>query len=115
MAIFLLTLHVVLVIGFTLRILLRDDLSPQTRLAWFIVLVVLPYAGSVFYFLFGEIDIGHHANKRHKEVCDQIRARAAHLMGRPEDTERLIGSALQAGLSICGFNQWISGDCRKPG
>lgn len=107
MAIFLLSLHVLLVVGFTLRILLRDDLSPQARLAWFIVLVVLPYAGSVIYFLFGEIDIGNHANKRHKEVCDQIRVKAPHLMGRPEDTERLIDPlyrpAFQYAASINGF------------
>lgn len=77
----LLTAHILVVIGFTLRILLRDDLSPQARLAWFIILTVLPYVGTVIYFLFGEIDVGNHANQRHKEVFDQIRARAPHLMG----------------------------------
>ena len=36
-------LHALLVLSFTLRILLRDDLQPSGRLAWFIVLNVLPY------------------------------------------------------------------------
>lgn len=45
-----LILHVVLVLVFTIRILLRDDLSPPARLAWFVVLNVLPYIGSVIYF-----------------------------------------------------------------
>ena len=33
-----LLLHAALVLTFTARILLRDDLSPPGRLAWFIVL-----------------------------------------------------------------------------
>ncbi|PID35528.1 MAG: cardiolipin synthase [Rhodobacterales bacterium] len=73
--------HFLLVLGFTLRILIRDDLSPPARLAWFIVLNVLPFLGSVVYFLFGEIDLGHKADKRHDEVFAEIRARAVQLMG----------------------------------
>ena len=107
-AAFLLTLHLLIIIGFTLRILLRDDLSPQARLAWFVVLTVLPYIGSVIYFLFGEIDVGNHANKRHKEVFDKIRAKASHLMGTPDDTERLIDPlyrpAFRYSGSINGFH-----------
>ncbi len=76
--------HVVLVLVFTIRILLRDDLSPPARLAWFIVLNVLPYMGSVVYFLFGEIDLGHKADKRHAEVFSEIRAKAAQFMGQPD-------------------------------
>ncbi len=78
---FLALFHFALVVGFTLRILLRDDLSPPARLAWFIVLNVLPYIGSIIYFLFGEIDLGHKADKRHDEVFAEIRAKAGHLMG----------------------------------
>ncbi|MCL1485243.1 MAG: PLDc N-terminal domain-containing protein [Marinobacter sp.] len=63
-----LTLHALLVLAFTARILLRDDLLPPGRLAWFIVLNVVPYFGSAVYFLFGEIDIGNRAKKRHGEI-----------------------------------------------
>ena len=108
----LLSLHLLIVIGFTLRILLRDDLAPQARLAWFIVLAVLPYIGTVIYFLFGEIDLGNDANKRHTYVFDQIRTKAAHLMGVPEDTERLIDPlyrpAFRYAASINGF-QTVAG------
>ncbi|APE46008.1 cardiolipin synthase (plasmid) [Sulfitobacter alexandrii] len=108
MATLLLALHVLIVIGFTLRILLRDDLSPQARLAWFIILAVLPYVGSFIYFLFGEIDLGNRANRRHKEVFDQIRSKASHLMGAPEETERLIDplylTAFRYAGSINGFH-----------
>ena len=34
--------HALLVLTFTARILLRDDLSPPARLAWVIVLNVIP-------------------------------------------------------------------------
>ena len=108
MGTFLLTLHVMIVIGFTLRILLRDDLSPQARLAWFIVLAVLPYIGSILYFLFGEIDLGNRANKRHDEVFSQIRSEAPRLMGTPGDTEKLIDPlyrpAFRYAASINGFH-----------
>ena len=50
-ALILLSLHIVLVATFTTRILLRDDLSPPARLAWFVVLMVLPYTGFIIYFL----------------------------------------------------------------
>ncbi|MHA3913521.1 cardiolipin synthase [Halovulum sp. GXIMD14793] len=108
MTTFLLILHLLIVTGFTIRILLRDDLSPPARLAWFIVLMVLPYVGSIIYFLFGEIDLGNRANKRHTEIFSQIRASAAHLMGNAGDTNRLIDPryrpAFRYAGSINGFH-----------
>ena len=53
----LVVLHILVVGMFTTRILLRDDLSPPARLAWFIVLLGLPIFGSMVYFLFGEVDL----------------------------------------------------------
>ncbi|EBA09696.1 cardiolipin synthase [Sagittula stellata] len=104
----LLALHLLILTGFTLRILLRDNLSPQARLAWFIVLSALPYVGTAIYFLFGEIDPGKRADMRHKEVFGQIRTKASHLMGAPGDTERLIDPlyrpAFRYAGSINGFH-----------
>lgn len=103
-----LLLHALLVLAFTIRILLRDDLSPPGRLAWFIVLNVLPYFGSIVYFLFGEIDIGKHAKKRHDEIFDQIQAKAAEFMGDPSNSaqliERIYQPAFQYAGSINGFH-----------
>lgn len=84
-----LVLHTLLVITFTIRILLRDDLSPPGRLAWFIVLNLLPYFGSAIYFLFGEVDLGNRADKRHKEIFEEIRAKASWFMGRRPTLRRL--------------------------
>lgn len=103
-----LAFHLLIVIGFTIRILLRDDLSPPARLAWFVVLNVLPYVGSVGYFLFGEIDLGHRANKRHKKVFDEIRAKANAYMGETGNSDRLIDPlyrpAFRYAGSINGFH-----------
>ena len=103
-----LLLHAALVLTFTVRILLRDDLSPPGRLAWFIVLNVLPYFGSAIYFLFGEIDIGNRAIKRHDEIFAQIKAKAAGFMGEPDNSNKLIHRvyrpAFQYAGSINGFH-----------
>ena len=103
-----LVLHALLVLTFTTRILLRDDLSPPGRLAWFIVLNLLPYFGSAIYFLFGEIDIGNRAIKRHDEIFDEIRAKAADFMGEPSSSSTLIKRIYQPAFkyasSINGFH-----------
>ncbi|QOW19637.1 cardiolipin synthase [Lysobacter ciconiae] len=104
----LLAFHSLLVLAFVVRILLRDDLSPPARLAWFIVLNLVPYFGSAIYFLFGEIDIGRRLKKRHEEVFGEIRARASAFMGVPADTDRLIEPlyrpAFRYAASINGFH-----------
>lgn len=107
-ALILLTLHILLLVTFTTRILLRDDLSPPARLAWFVVLLVLPYTGVIIYFLFGEIDLGNKANTRHAETFGLIRDRAGSLMGKPENTVNLIDMAYRPAFkyaaSINGFH-----------
>jgi len=85
-----LVLHTLLVVTFTVRILLRDDLSPPGRLAWFVVLNLLPYFGSAIYFLFGETDLGNRAGRRHREIFGEIRAKASWFMGEAANTEKLI-------------------------
>ena len=100
-------LHSILVISFTLRILLRDDLSPPARLAWFIILNVLPYAGSAASFLFGEVDLGRRAHKRHKVIFDALKAKAAPVFGDAASTqliEPIYKPAFRTAASINGFN-----------
>ncbi len=100
-------LHGMLVLGFTTRILLRDDLSPPARLAWFIVLNLVPYFGSAIYFLFGEIDIGHHTSTKHTRIFDDLRTRAGHLLGQKDAADTLITEpyrpAFHYAASINGF------------
>ncbi|KZL16696.1 cardiolipin synthase [Pseudovibrio sp. Ad26] len=99
---FILVFHVLLVLTFTIRILLRDDLSPPVRLAWFIVLNVLPYVGIAIYFLFGETDLGHRADKRHKEIFDEIHENAKQFMGTPADVDQLINPEYRNSFHYAG-------------
>ncbi|WP_027014860.1 cardiolipin synthase [Comamonas composti] len=63
----LLFLHVLLISGFSLRILLRDDLRPDVRMGWLTVMVLVPYAGCVLYYLFGEAALGRlGSDRQHK-------------------------------------------------
>ena len=95
MLIVLATLHVCLVLGFTLRILLRDDLSPPARLAWFIVINIAPYFGIMVYFLFGEVDIGHRSAKRYTEITEKIRETSGHLTSDASSIDDLIDPLYQ--------------------
>lgn len=104
---FLFAFHVLLVIFFTIRILIRDDLTPPGRLAWFVILILIPYLGSVVYFLFGENDLGRRADKRHSEVFAEIGSKAANFMGEASEAERLIEPQYQSAFryisSIANF------------
>ncbi len=101
-------LHGLIVISFTLRLLVRDDLSPPGRLAWFIVINLLPYIGSALYFLFGEIDLGDRASARHDAVFAEIRRKARRHMGERAATDALIDPlyrpAFRYAASINGFH-----------
>nr|WP_325250242.1 cardiolipin synthase [Amylibacter sp.] len=103
----LLFLHGLVVLVFTLRILLRDDLSPPARLAWFVVLNVVPFVGSAIYFLFGEIDLGKKAKQARISISQNIHQSASRVKGAADELDRMITPQHQAvfryGASINGF------------
>lgn len=76
-----LSLHILLLAGFSLRLLLRDDLAAATRLSWFMVILVLPFFGSLIYFLFGEANLGYSTRDRIAEVAHSVHGHAAELFG----------------------------------
>ncbi len=105
--------HFLIVTAFTIRILLRDDLVPTTRLAWFIVLMLLPYVGTLVYFLFGEVNLGKTADTRHTRIFDQIRKKASSAIGTDNVANTTIASpyrpAFHYAASINGF-QTVAGN-----
>ena len=102
-----LELHTLVVLGFSLRILLRDGILPSTRMAWLMVILSLPFAGGVLYFLFGEVDIGSRAKAQHIEIFTRIRTKARAGLGRAADTGALVRPqmlpAARYAASINGF------------
>jgi cardiolipin synthase len=103
-----LLIHLSIVIVFTFRILLRDDLVPTSRLAWFIVVTILPYFGIILYFLFGEVNLGQAANRRRSLIFSTIRKVARDAMGTKAEAEKLIDPhylpAFQYAASINAFH-----------
>ncbi|HNO76301.1 MAG TPA: cardiolipin synthase [Nitrosomonas mobilis] len=77
-------LHTLTVIIFSIRILLRDNLSSAARLAWFMVMLFAPYVGVVLYLLFGEISVGRTVRRRHDQIFAKLSSIAASSMGSCE-------------------------------
>lgn len=73
--------HTSAVVVFLIRILLRDNLSSAARLAWFMLMLFVPYAGVALYLLFGEISLGRTVHQRHDEIFAKLRAMAASSLG----------------------------------
>ncbi|MBB1490748.1 cardiolipin synthase [Paracoccus sp. MC1854] len=68
-------LHAVAALAVSARVLMRPRLEPPVRLAWLLVIVVLPLAGILGYLLFGEIRLrrGYLQTRRH--VRDRLGGR----------------------------------------
>ena len=99
-------LHAVIVTVFAVRILLRNDLISAARLAWFMTLLLAPYAGAAIYLLFGEISLGHTVHRRHDEIFSRLRRAAGDAMGAGDaplaEIEIQYRAAFRAG-SVDGF------------
>ncbi|BDR06775.1 cardiolipin synthase [Comamonas thiooxydans] len=94
----LLTLHVLLIAGFGLRILLRRDMRPDVRLAWLMVIVLLPYVSCLLYYLFGEVALGRVPGRRRLNVREFCQTQGSALAPAP-------GSMPQARPAIP--DQWL--------
>ena len=110
--VFPIAVHIVLVLIFAGRILLRDDLAADVRMAWIVVILTLPYAGCLFYFLLGEVDIGRRVLGQRQKMVDAMRAAlddeaATRIMGARGNVAALIAppwqSAFSYAASINGF------------
>lgn len=73
--------HALAVFVFSIRILLRDNLSSAARLAWFMFMLFVPYVGIVLYLLFGEISLGRTIHQRHDEIFARLRSIDAGSLG----------------------------------
>ena len=77
----LLILHFILLIIISLRVLSRDDLTSPARLVWLVVLFLLPYAGVVIYWLFGEIHLGRDFERKNRAIIERLHQHAPKVLG----------------------------------
>lgn len=76
-----LTVHFMLLILISLRVLARHDLTSPARLAWLVILFILPYLGVVIYWMFGEVHLGRDFTRKRKEIIDKLSAHSPEVLG----------------------------------
>lgn len=64
----LLILHIIVVVGVVVRVLLRRNRDPASRIAWVVLILALPLVGVMTYLLFGEVNIGRRRVERLRYV-----------------------------------------------
>ena len=108
----LLTIHFILLILISLRVLSRHDLTSSARLAWIVILFILPYFGVLIYWMFGEVHLGHDFGKKRDDIIQRLHTHSPSVLGHESTLEKLIKPAYQASLSsflcLCCKSHWFS-------
>ncbi|MBN8630798.1 MAG: cardiolipin synthase [Rhodobacterales bacterium] len=104
---FFLALHVLVVGICALHILLRRHRQPESRMAWLLVVLVLPYAGAIAYLLLGQTSVGRRRVERLRSDFSRLpRPEAAAGWGAPESVAALTpdyAPLFRVGQSISGY------------
>lgn len=80
-------LYILVICLVSIRIFLRKDLSPPARLAWVMVLFVVPYVGAVIYLLFGEASLGKKEHNKRQEITEKIFKKTKQWTGEARTAE----------------------------
>ncbi|KAA0913088.1 cardiolipin synthase [Psychrobacter sp. ANT_WB68] len=77
----LLTIHFILLVLISLRVLSRHDLTAPARLAWIVILFVLPYFGVLIYWMFGEVHLGRNFTRERAEIIERLHQHHPEVLG----------------------------------
>ncbi|TXD96233.1 cardiolipin synthase [Psychrobacter frigidicola] len=101
-------IHLILLIAISLRVLARYDFTSSARLAWLVVLFVLPYIGVVAYWMFGEIHLGPDFSRKNREIIDKLHTQNPEVLGSEASLKAAIKPEYQAafayGANVTGFH-----------
>ena len=101
-------LHVFIQIGLVVRVLLRPHREPASRIAWIVVIVVVPALGIIAYILLGETTIGRRRVARMTTVLAQLPDVAAvpgwDAANLQTNVPQRYSHLFQVGKSINGFD-----------
>ena len=64
----LIVIHILIQLGLLVRVLLRPNRDPASRIAWAVVVLALPVAGILSYLLLGETNVGKRRRQRLQQV-----------------------------------------------
>ena len=89
------------------RALLRPNREPASRIAWVVVIAILPGIGIVAYLLLGETNIGRKRVARAREVLESLRETSLARTAASEVSEgslpHNVGLLFRLGESVNGF------------
>ncbi|MDK3073571.1 cardiolipin synthase [Sedimentitalea sp. JM2-8] len=108
----LLAIHILIVLGLMVRVLLRDELAATSRLAWIVVIGLLPYSGVIIYFLFGEANLGYSASGRIAAVARQIQSHKQDLVPAVPDALPAVPERYRSAFA---YSESINGFPALPG
>ncbi|MBX3593266.1 cardiolipin synthase [Sphingomonas sp.] len=96
--------HTLLVLLFGAHVMLRRNREPESRLAWLVVLIALPYVGALGYLLLGTTNIGRTRVDRLHDTGALLPAPAA-VAGAPDqaDAGGPYAPLFRVGQSISGY------------
>ncbi|WP_395541181.1 cardiolipin synthase [Neotabrizicola sp. sgz301269] len=95
-------LHIAVTLLVTAHILLRRHRQPETRAAWLLIVLVLPYVGALAYLLVGQSNIG----KARARIMRKVISGLPSPPNRPADPRLLAQDAralVRVGQSISGY------------
>ena len=91
-----------------IRILLRPDREPASRIAWLVVILALPWVGIIVYLLLGETNIGHkRVEQMHQVIAampDVNNLAGADAADLHDDVPANYVHLFQAGKTVNGFD-----------
>lgn len=95
--------YIAIHIAIILRAVLRPNREPASRVAWVVVIIVLPIIGMISYLLFGETCIGRKRVARMKQVMTEIESTVQAHTPPPPDLPEQYAHLFQVGTSINHF------------
>lgn len=103
-----LTIHFILLLTISLRVLARHNLTSSARLAWLVILFVLPYIGVVIYWMFGEVHLGRDFATKHRNIIHKLHSHAPKVLGDDAALHAAIAPKYQAAFAysaaVTGFH-----------
>ena len=101
------TLHIILEVIIIVRVILRPNRDPSSRIAWIAVIALFPVSGILAYIYFGEVSIGRKHIGQMRKVLENMPSLARP---KPEDSANYLATSsrqfdhlFKLGKSISGF------------
>lgn len=107
----LLTFHFILLILISLRVLARQDFTSPARLAWLVVLFILPYIGVLVYWMFGELRLGRGFAEQNQQIIEKLRNHNPEVLGSDSALAKALKPEYRAAFAyaanITGFHTTV--------